>query len=66
MTWITEKTTGSWLLNDSINSFVITSEKYLNVLIEYTKDFFPRLLWAILALWIGFKIIWLLNNVIKR
>lgn len=66
MTWITEKTTGSWLLNDSINSVVSTSEKYLNILIEYAKDFFPRLLWAILALWIGFKIIWLLNNVIKR
>lgn len=48
---------------DSIASSTITnSEKYINILIDFSANFWPKLIGAILVLWIGFKVVNLINK----
>jgi len=50
-------------LNTQVNSITwIDISKYYDLLIKYAINYTPKLIWAILVLWIGFKII----NVIAK
>lgn len=51
----------------SILENITTSfSSYFDASITYLNSFWPKLVWAILVLWIGFKIINILNQVIKN
>ena len=51
---------------DLANNTLLSSEKYLDLVINLWMDFFPKLIWAIFTIWIGFKIINMLNRWVEK
>ena len=54
--------TGEINIENLASGTIVNSEKYLNLLIDFAVSFTPKILWAILVLWIGFKIVNIINN----
>ena len=58
----------TWDLNiiGLTSSTINSSEKYIDLLIEFLSSFWPKLIWALIILWIGFKIVNLLNRWMEK
>lgn len=41
-------------------------EKYIQFLLDFSLEFGPKLIWALLVLWIGFKIVKMINKAIGK
>lgn len=55
----------TWNIKDITESISIL-EKYLKISIEYLSSIWLKLLWAIIVLWIWFKVIQVVNNAIEK
>lgn len=53
-------------LNELTNSSILNSEKYINLLLDFAASFTPKLIGAILVLWIWFKIVNLINKAMQK
>lgn len=59
------KITNTWNIED-LNTALSIWEKYLKIILDYLSWLWPKLIWAILVLWIWFKIINILNKFIRK
>lgn len=78
MTWIIEKIESkTWAIKnltwvdisnsiDKIEKNLNIWDKYFDSFLDFFSAFWPKLLWAILVLWIWFKIVNFLNKIIKK
>ena len=64
-TWLLENLEKTQIWKDLVIATSLT-DKYLEKIIDYLNNFWPKLLWAILVIWIWFKIIKILNKVINK
>ncbi|PZM86680.1 mechanosensitive ion channel family protein [Candidatus Gracilibacteria bacterium] len=51
---------------EDLNTALSIGEKYLKIILDYLSGLWPKLIGAILVLWIGFKIINILNKFIRK
>ncbi len=48
------------------NIFWINISKYIDLIFSYLISYAPKVIWAILVLWIWFKIIWIIRRTIEK
>jgi len=53
-------------MNDIINLNNMDYQKYIDLAIEWTISYGPKILWALLVLWIGFKIVKMIDRALVK
>ncbi len=53
-------------MNEVINLSNMDYQKYIDIAIEWAISYWPKILWALLVLWIGFKIVKMIDKTLIR
>lgn len=58
----------TWTINmaNTTDMTISESSKYIDLLLNFLMDFWPKVIWAILVLWIWFKVVAIINKWIAK